>query len=186
MKKLLLALSLSTTALAANAADYVIDTQGGHASINFKVSHLGFSWLTGRFNDFEGDFVWDRENPAASSIQVQIDTASIDSNHAERDKHLRSDDFLDVEEHPRASFTSTAYTPTGEGSGELTGEFSLHGVTRTISFPVQHVGEGEDPWGGYRAGFAGNTSIMLGDYGMAGPLGNLEVQLELHVEGIRQ
>ncbi|TXS95948.1 YceI family protein [Parahaliea maris] len=189
MKKLLIAMSVSASALASmavNSADYVIDTQGAHASVNFKVKHLGYSWLTGRFNTFEGSFEWDKENPAASSVAVSIDTTSLDSNHAERDKHLRSGDFLEVSKYPTASFKSTAYKPTGEGTGELTGELSLRGVTSTITFPVEQIGEGDDPWGGYRAGFSGSTSIMLGDYGMGGPLGNIPVELELNVEGVRQ
>lgn len=189
MKKLLIALSVSAAALtatAANAADYVIDTQGAHASINFKVKHLGYSWLTGRFNDFSGKFSWDAAKPEASVIEVNINTKSVDSNHAERDKHLRSGDFLSVDKFPTASFKSTGYKSTGTGTGDLTGTFTLHGVTKTITFPVQQIGEGQDPWGGYRAGFTGTTSINLGDYGMDGYLGNLPVELELNVEGIRQ
>ncbi|MGB1090753.1 MAG: YceI family protein [Oceanobacter sp.] len=189
MKKLLLALTVSAAAVAApiaSAADYVIDTKGSHASVNFKVKHLGYSWLTGRFNTFEGKFEWDKSKPAASEIEVKIDTTSVDSNHAERDKHLRSKDFLLTDKYPTSTFKSTSYKPKGEGKGELTGEFTLRGVTKTITFPVTVIGEGKDPWGGYRAGFAGETSIMLGDYGMDGYLGNAEVVLELNVEGVRQ
>ena len=189
MKKLLIALSVSAaamTATVANAADYVIDTKGAHASINFKVKHLGYSWLTGRFNSFEGDFEWDKAKPADSEIEVTIDVASIDSNHAERDKHLRSKDFLYVDEYPTATFKSTGYKATGEGKGELTGEFTLRGVTKTLTFPVYQLGEGKDPWGGYRTGFTGTTQIMLGDFNMDGYLGNVPVELELNVEGIRK
>ncbi|WP_221793431.1 YceI family protein [Oceanobacter mangrovi] len=189
MKKLLLAMTVSAaamTATVANAADYVIDTQGAHASINFKVKHLGFSWLTGRFNTFSGKFEWDKAKPEASSIEVKIDPSSVDSNQAERDKHLRSKDFLFVDEYPSASFKSTGYKSTGEGKGELTGQFTLRGVTKTITFPVSQLGEGKDPWGGYRAGFTGHYTIMLGDYGMDGYLGNIPVEMELNVEGVRQ
>jgi len=189
MKKLLLALSVSAaamTATVANAADYVIDTQGAHASVNFKVKHLGYSWLVGRFNDFEGSFEWDKAKPADSEIEVTIKTASVDSNHAERDKHLRSKDFLLTDKYPTATFKSTSYKPTGEGKGELTGEFTLRGVTKTITFPVSQIGEGKDPWGGYRAGFAGEYTLMLGDYGMDGYLGNIPVVMELNVEGVRK
>ena len=82
------------------AADYVIDTKGAHAAIEFRMSHLGYSWLTGRFNTFEGEFSYDEKNPNASKIEVRIDTTSLDSNHAERDKHLRSGDFLDTGKFP--------------------------------------------------------------------------------------
>ncbi|MFK4753614.1 YceI family protein [Oceanobacter antarcticus] len=189
MKKLLIALSVAAaamTATVANAADYVVDTKGAHASINFKVKHLGYSWLTGRFNTFEGKFDWDKAKPAAADIEIKIDTTSIDSNHAERDKHLRSKDFLAVDKYPTATFKSTSYKPTGDGKGELSGEFNLRGVTKTITFPVSQIGEGDDPWGGYRAGFTGTTTIMLKDYNMDGYLGNLPVELELNVEGVRQ
>ncbi|WP_352284762.1 YceI family protein, partial [Pseudoalteromonas sp. Q18-MNA-CIBAN-0097] len=80
--------AMMLSATAANAADYVIDTKGGHASVNFKIKHLGYSWLYGRFNTFDGTFSYDAKNPDASKIMVNIDTTSLDSNHAERDKHL--------------------------------------------------------------------------------------------------
>ena len=107
----MIAATLMVPALA-GAADYVIDAKGAHASVNFKIKHLGYSWLIGRFNQFEGGFSYDAENPDASVIQVIIDTASVDSNHAERDKHLRSEDFLNVGEFPQASFNSTSYKNT--------------------------------------------------------------------------
>ncbi len=191
MKKLLLAVALSGAAAfpgMASAADYKLDVKGAHAFINFKIKHLGYSWLTGRFNTFDGQFSYDAANLEASSIEVTIDTASIDSNHAERDKHLRGEDFLNVSEFPKATFKSTSYKAIDEDSGELTGVLTLHGVTKTISFPVEKLGEGNDPWGGYRAGFTGTTSLKLTDYGINYNLGpaSTHVDLELHIEGIRQ
>ncbi|MEX0386525.1 YceI family protein [Spiribacter sp. 221] len=170
------------------AADYVIDTDGAHASIQFRISHLGYSWLKGRFNDFSGEFQYDAANPGDSEIAVNIDTASIDSNHAERDKHLRSADFLDVQQYPEASFVSTDYIPNGDGTATLEGELTLHGVTRPISIDVEKIGEGEDPWGGYRVGFSGETEFALADYGIDYNLGPASetVYLELEVEGIQQ
>lgn len=96
MKKTLMAVGLAAVMsipFAANAADYVIDTKGAHASINFKVNHLGYSYIKGRFNKFDGEFSYDPANIAASSVVVNVDTRSLDSNHAERDKHIRSADF---------------------------------------------------------------------------------------------
>ena len=139
MKKLLLAVALSGAAAfpgMASAADYKLDVKGAHAFINFKIKHLGYSWLTGRFNTFDGQFSYDAANPEASSIEVTIDTASIDSNHAERDKHLRGEDFLNVSEFPKATFKSTSYKAIDEDSGELTGVLTLHGVTKTIREPL--------------------------------------------------
>jgi polyisoprenoid-binding protein YceI len=187
MKKLLIALTVSAAALtatAANADAYKIDPT--HAFINFKIQHLGYSWLNGRFNDFSGDFTWDPAKQENSTVTVTIKTESVDTNFAERNKHLRSGDFLNVEKFPTATFKSTSFKPTASGEGELTGEFTLHGITKTITFPVHQVGEGKDPWGGYRAGFSGIASITLGQYGMDGYLGDLPVELELNIEGIRQ
>lgn len=172
----------------AHAADYVIDTEGAHASIQFKISHLGFSWLKGRFNDFEGDFSYDADNPEASEITVTIDTASIDSNHADRDAHLRSADFLDVEQFPQARFVSTDFIPHDDGEATLEGELTLRGITRDIAIDVEKIGEGEDPWGNYRVGFSGETEFRLEDYGIDYELGPASevVYLELEVEGIQQ
>jgi len=99
MKKQLLAALIGGSLLApiaASAADYVIDREGAHASITFKVSHLGYSYVVGRFNDFSGEFSYDPANVAASKVSVTVDTTSLDSNHAERDKHIRSADFLNA------------------------------------------------------------------------------------------
>jgi polyisoprenoid-binding protein YceI len=169
------------------AADYVIDTKGQHASVNFSINHLGFSWLKGRFNDFNGTFSYDSENPAAATVNVEIDTTSLDSNHAERDKHLRSADFLHTDEYPTATFVSTAFEPNADG-GLLKGDLTLRGVTQPIVIDVTKVGEGEDPWGGYRAGFSGTTELRLKDFGIdynLGPAAEV-VYLQLEVEGIRQ
>jgi polyisoprenoid-binding protein YceI len=184
---LLLATALTLPSLLL-AEDYVIDTKGAHASINFRIQHLGYSWLTGRFNEFAGDFSYDEKDPSASKVAVTINVASIDSNHAERDKHLRSDEFLDVKKFPEAKFVSTGFTETGDGKAELKGDFTLHGVTKPITIAVEHVGHGDDPWGGYRRGFHGTTSIKLADYGITYNLGpaSTQVDLMLEVEGIRK
>lgn len=192
MKKTLgsivLGASLALTGVSAQAADYAIDTQGQHAFINFKISHLGFSWLYGRFNDFEGTFSWDADAPEASRISVNIDPASVDSDHAERDKHLRSGDFLDVDTYPEASFVSTGVEALDNGRLAVTGDLTLHGVTKEVVIDAAVVGEGDDPWGNYRAGFEGTTKIRLADFGINAQLGpkSEEVLLTLSVEGIRQ
>lgn len=172
----------------AQAADYVIDTKGAHAAIQFRIKHLGYSWLSGRFNDFGGSFSYDEASPDASKIEVSIRTASIDSNHAERDKHLRSKDFLDVEKYPEARFVSTGYKENGDDTALLSGNLTLHGVTRPVQIMVTQIGHGPDPWGGYRRGFQGTTSLKLADFGIDYDLGpaSREVELTLMVEGIRQ
>lgn len=184
---ILLASGLALPGLAP-AEEYVMDTEKAHSFIQFRIQHLGYSWLLGRFNDFEGRFSYDEDKPSAASVEVTIDTASIDSNHAERDKHLRGKDFLDVEKYPQASFTSTSYQENSDGTATLAGNLTLHGVTRPVSIAVKPVGHGPDPWGGYRRGFEGSTSLTLADFGIDYNLGpaSKEVILYLSVEGIRQ
>ena len=186
MKKTLLAgaLAISSIILPAQAADYIIDTKGAHASINFKIKHIGFSWLTGRFNTFDGKFSYDEKNIAASKISVNIDTSSIDSNHDKRDKHIRSDEFLDVAKYATASFVSTKVEDKGNGKLAITGDLNLHGVTKSIVIDAVKVGEGKDPWGGYRLGFAGSTKITMKDFGIDSNFG--DISFDLHIEGIRQ
>jgi|TARA_A200000159_G_scaffold89755_2_gene83198 polyisoprenoid-binding protein YceI len=188
MKKLTLALAAALSMSSVQAADYVIDSKGAHASINFKIQHLGYSWLTGRFNDFEGTFSYDDEKPSDANIMVNITTDSIDSNHAERDKHLKGDDFLDVDEYPSAKFVSTKIVEKGDGMMDVMGDFTFHGVTKPITINAKKIGEGKDPWGGYRAGFMGTTVIALKDFGIDYDLGpaSQTVELELHVEGVKQ
>ena len=190
LKKSLLALALGSSVLAGNAlaADYAIDKKGQHAFINFKISHLGYSWLYGTFKDFDGKFSFDAAKPEASKVSVEINTASVDSNHAERDKHLRSGDFLNVDKHPKASFVSTAVKSTGEGQADITGDLTLNGVTKPVTIAATFIGEGKDPWGGYRAGFEGSTSLKLTDFDIKTNLGPASetVELILSVEGVRQ
>ncbi|MCX4025355.1 YceI family protein [Endozoicomonas sp. SM1973] len=170
------------------AADYQIDTKGAHAFIQFRVKHLGYSWLYGRFNTFEGSFSYDEKKPEATKVNVTIDTASVDSNHAERDKHLRSDDFLDVKKYPKATFISKKVMPKADGKAVLVGDLTLHGVTKEVSIDVTAIGGGKDPWGGYRQGFQGSTSFKLKDFNIKKDLGPAaqEVELILSIEGIRQ
>lgn len=191
MKKMLPGLILGTAALAslpAVADKYVIDTEGAHASINFEINHLGYSWLVGRFNEFSGDFTYDPKDVAASKVNVTINTNSVDSNHAERDKHLRSDDFLNVAKFPSATFVSTKIVPDDDDEFDIVGDLTLNGVTKSITLEVDKVGEGKDPWGGHRLGFEGETELRLKDFNIKQDLGpaSQTVKLKLHIEGIRQ
>ena len=168
------------------AGEYQIDTRGAHAFIQFQIKHMGFSWLSGRFNKFEGSFNYDEANPNASSVNVTIDVASLDSMHAERDRHLRGSKYLNVDEFPQAQFTSTGFTDKGDGKAELTGDLTLRGVTKSISIDVEHIGSGKSPWGkGEHAGFRGTVALTLEDFGMnsMGPDAE-QVYLTLDVEGI--
>ena len=194
MRKLLIIFIVGLMSLAniraAQAEYYVLDIEGTHAFIQFKIKHLGFSWLYGQFNHFSGHFNYDEANPSASKVNITIDTNSLDSNHAKRDKHLRGEDFLDVKKFPTSTFLSTSFKEIGEGKAVLQGNLTLHGVTKSITLNIDHMGHGKDPWGGYRRGFYGVTSIKPAEFGLKGmdKLGphSTELLLEFSMEGIRQ
>jgi len=184
---LALAIAFTANVSTASAETYQIDTKGAHAFIQFKIKHLGYSWLLGRFNTFDGTFELDEKNPETAEIDVTIETASVDTNHAERNKHLRSADFLDVSKWPTATFKSTKIETLGEGKAMMYGDFTLKGITKPISFEVSHIGGGDDPWGGYRQGFEGRTELQIADYSMMnlGPA-SATVEIYMSIEGIRQ
>ena len=183
-----LALATLVTASPLYAADYTIDTKGAHASIEFRISHLGTSWLTGRFNTFDGEFSYDSDNPAAASVNVEVDVTSFDSNHAERDKHIRGDEYLNVADHPTASFKSSSFTPNADGGGVMKGMLTLYGTSKEVAIDVAKVGEGKDPWGDYRAGFSGTLELKPKEFGMNYKLGPAAetVYMDLNIEGIRK
>lgn len=191
MKKLLLSTLLAAsmvTTTTAIADEYVLDTKGAHAFVQFKVSHLGYSWLSGRFNTFEGTLDYDNAKPQEMKLQVEIQTNSVDSNHAERDKHLRGKGFLDVKQFPTATFVSTGYKAKDDMHGTLTGNLTLHGVTKSIDIEVTKLGEGKDPWGGYRMGFTGKTEFLMKDFGIEKDLGpkSQTVYMTLDTEWIKK
>ncbi|TQV89253.1 YceI family protein [Aliikangiella coralliicola] len=188
LKKALFGAALLTVSAAASSAEYIIDNKGAHASINLKVKHLGYSWLTGRFNEFEGKFSYDAKNVSASKIKVHVNTGSFDSNHAKRDKHIKSADFLEVSKFPEASFVSTSVKDLGDGKLKVKGKITIRKITKEIVINAEKIGEGPDPWNGYRAGFSGEAKITMADFGVPMDLGpaSADVYLELHIEGIKK
>lgn len=182
-----IAAPLSALPVTAQAAEYKFDIEGQHAFIEWRIQHLGYSWLYGRFNDFEGHFEYEDGAIEDASVEVTIDMASLDSNHAERDKHLREADFFHVKEYPEATFKSTGIESTDDGF-VITGDLTMRGVTKEIEIDAKKIGEGDDPWGGYRAGFHGTTTLTLKDFGIDYDLGPAatEAEVTLSVEGVRQ
>lgn len=169
--------------VAAPAATYDIDPT--HTFIEFKASHLGFGWVVGRFNRFEGEFVFDPDaGPEAQSARVSVETGSLDSNHSERDEHLTNDDFLDAEKHPVATFVSTGFAGDASG-GVLSGTMNLWGTDVPVDIKVTPGGAGQDPWGGERAGFHGQVTLDLGEFGFSSRVVS-EVELDLYVEGVKR
>ena len=170
---------------ATRAAEYRIDP--AHSVVQFKISHLGFSWMIGVFDRISGSFTFDpAAGPTGQKVSVEIDTASIDTGHAERDKHLRSPGFLNVKKFPKANFVSTGYEGDARG-GTMKGKLTLMGVTKPIAIAVRKLGEGDDPWGGYRAGFEGTVTLNRRDFNAGRMLGPASETMEffLSIEGIR-
>jgi polyisoprenoid-binding protein YceI len=194
LKKTLAALAIGSALLSANvmAADYVVDKQGQHAFVNFKISHLGYSFIYGTFKDIDGKFSFDAAKPEDSKIEFNVNTASVFTNNAERDKHISSKDFLEVDKFAKATFVSTSVKSTGKNAdgkdtADVTGDLTIHGVTKPVVVKATFLGEGKDPWGGYRAGFEGTTSIKRSDFGKMMDLGpqSDEVKLIISFEGVK-
>jgi polyisoprenoid-binding protein YceI len=151
---------LASPALAAEV--FVVDTP--HSEATFQVRHF-VTKVRGRFNDFSGTINVDRANPAASSVELKIATASIDTAHPGRDKHLRSADFFDVEKYPEITFRSSKVVPRGQDRYDVTGTFAMHGVSKEITVPVTFLGfMGSGP--GEKAGFSADFTLNRKDYGI--------------------
>lgn len=173
---------------AAEAAKFKID--GVHSNVLFKIRHLGVSNFYGRFNKIKGEFTWDSSKPESSTINITIDTSSIDSNNEARNNHLKSPDFFNVKEHPEITFKSTSIAKSGDG-WELTGDLTLLGKTKEVKAKFAFVGE-RDAGGqfGYRGGFDAMFNIKRSELGMNwgvenGALGD-EVGIIVGIEGVRQ
>ncbi|WP_338804738.1 YceI family protein [Xenorhabdus griffiniae] len=190
LKKTLVALTVGGWLMSAGnalAADYKFDKIGQHAFIEFRIQHLGFSWLYGGFKDFDGNFTFDPQNPANDKVNVVIKTDSVDTKHAERDKHLRGPNFLNSHKYPEAKFTSTNVKKEGEHYF-ITGDLTLNGVTKPVTLDAKLLNAGNDPWGGYRAGFEATGKLKLKDFNIKEDLGpkSQEVELIISVEGVRE
>jgi len=154
---------MTGTAIAGNRTTWTIDP--AHSTIEFVAKHMMITTVKGRFAEFIGTVVADEENLAESSVEVTMQTASIDTRSEQRDGHLRSADFLDVENYPEVTFRSTRVEGTKE-EFQLTGDLTIRGVTRPITLDVTFGGEGKDPWGGTRASFSAHGKFDRRDFGL--------------------
>jgi polyisoprenoid-binding protein YceI len=180
----LAALALALLAAPAAADDYAIDPT--HTAVLFRVKHLGVSYTYGRFNEVEGTFKLKDGLPDA--IQVTIQAKSVDTGNKKRDDHLRGPDFFNVKQFPTITFKSKAVKRTGTDTFEVTGELSLHGKTKEITFAAKKIGEGKDPWGGYRAGAELVFTVKRSEFGMTympDGIGD-DVRIVVGVEGIKK
>ena len=166
MKKLILSTIIAVLTLAgpAFAADnWVVDK--AHSDVTFTVRHL-ISKVTGRFGGFDAAVTTDFENMDGSSVKLTIDASSIDTANDDRDKHLRSADFFDVEKFPEMTFVSSKITKSGDSTYAVTGTFTMHGIAKEIVVPVTFLGAIDDPWGNTKAGFEIKTSLDRKDFGI--------------------
>ena len=161
-----------------------------HSQIQFTVRHLMFSKVRGVFKGFNGTVDFDRENPAATTVEVFVDTTSVDSGDEQRDGHLRSPDFFNVEEFPQAIFRSTRIESTDGRSGRLYGDLTIRDVTHEIAIDVSFLGSEKSPWGQTTAHFEGSTEFDRRDWGLAwnqalesgGVLVGEKVRIEIDLE----
>lgn len=187
MKRLLTLLVVTGLSFsgAAFADDFDIDP--AHTGAVFNITHLGASTVHGRFNDISGAFSIDAD-PAKNTLKLVIKADTIDTNNKKRDDHLRSPDFFNVKQFPTLEFTSSSWKKTGDKTFDVSGKLTIHGVTKEITVPVTKVGEGADPWGGFRMGFDATFTIKRADYGinfMPDGLG-ADVPITVSVEGIKK
>ena len=190
MQKKPLAVMLAGLALAAPAfaADtYTFDKS--HSSVGFQVRHI-FTNVSGRFTDYAGTIQVDRAKPESSSVEFTIQATSIDTSEPKRDGHLRTADFFDVANHPTIRFKSTSMKPNGKDSYFVTGDFTMHGVTKQITLPVTVLGEGKDPMGNEKMGLETAITLNRKDYGLnwnraletGGVLVGDEVKVQISIE----
>lgn len=184
---LILALGLAL-APTARAAVETFNIDNTHSFANWEVRHV-VARTSGTFWDVKGKVMLDTDNIARSSVDATISIYSLNSSHLRRDVHVLTDEFLDARNYPEMKFVSTAVKPATADKGTLTGQLTLHGVTKPVTLNYEILGMGQDPWGGMRIGFQATTRINRSDYGITkytptGPVGN-EVEITLLIEGIK-
>jgi len=164
-----------------------------HSSVEFTVRHMMISKVRGRFDSFSGTFDIDEQNPANSRVEVSIDAASINTREEQRDAHLRSGDFLDVEKFPALTFKSSSVEVTGKSSAKVHGNLTIRDVTKPVVLDVEFVGQSQSPWGQTAYGFEASTKISRKEWGLVwnvaletgGWLVADEIQIGLEVELIK-
>jgi polyisoprenoid-binding protein YceI len=180
---LAVALSLGTFAIAADT--YKIDPE--HSVVIYRVSHFNVGNAYGRFNDPTGQVVYDKADPSKSTFTFEVKTDNVDTDNDKRDAHLKSPDFFDAKQFPTISFKSTSVKSDGENKYLVTGDLTLHGVTKSITVPITKTGESDTGRMGYRSGWEATTSLKRSDYGMTGmqgPVGD-EVNLVISFEAVK-
>ena len=143
---------------------YTVDP--AHSRLGFVARHAMVTKVRGGFNDFDGTFTIDADDVAGSSAQVTIQAASVDTRNADRDAHLRSNDFFAMDQYPEIRFVSTAIEQVDDTSYRVTGDLTLRGVTKPVTIDLEFTGSATDPWGNTRVGFEGSTQVNRKDWGL--------------------
>jgi polyisoprenoid-binding protein YceI len=177
---------LSAPIVSAAAVAYDVDPV--HSSVIFRAQHFKAGFTYGRFDKVSGAFAFDEAKPEASSVKVQVEVASIDTNDKQRDSDLLTPDYLDVAAFPTIRFESTGVKRSADGAYEVTGNLTLHGVTKSVSVVMTKSGEADDKWGAHRLGFEGTLTVQRSQYGMDKHLDGVgdEIRLILAIEGTRK
>jgi polyisoprenoid-binding protein YceI len=183
---------MSTTAATPTLTTWSIDP--AHSHVEFAVKHLMISTVKGRFGTVSGTVTTDESDPARARASIEIDADSIDTREAKRDAHLKSADFFEVETFPKITFRSTRVSDVDGDQFKLTGDLTIHGVTRAVTLDVTSEGRGKDPWGGERAGFSATGRIKRSDFGLTwnqaleagGLLVGDDIKIALDVELLKQ
>ncbi len=161
----LLVVSALSLSLANATAGEKFSIDPVHSTVGFKVKHL-FSYVTGRFDAVSGTIDVDPANPENSTVEVKIETKSVNTANEKRDTHLRNADFFDAEKFPEMTFKSKKVVKTGEDTADVIGDFSLHGVTKEVTLKVKFLGKGKGMTGGLQTGWEAKTAIKRSDYGL--------------------
>ena len=181
----------TVTAPSTVTGTYAIDAS--HSRIGFVARHAMVTKVRGSFNEFEGSGYFDADQPANSHLELVIKTASIDTRNADRDGHLRGNDFFAMDEYPKITFRSTSVEQTGHAEYRVTGDLTIKGITKPVSVDFDYTGAVVDPWGNQRIGLEGNTTINRKDWGVSwnaaleagGVLVSEKVTLEFEVSAVR-
>jgi polyisoprenoid-binding protein YceI len=143
-----------------------LDIDRSHSEVAFQVRHL-LSKVRGRFTEFGGTIEFDEANPQSSHVDVTIQAGSVDTAEADRDAHLRSADFFDVEKYPTLTFASTSVTPHGGNTYDVRGDLAIHGVTQQVVLPASYLGAATDPWGNTKLVFEAELTLNRKDFGLS-------------------
>jgi polyisoprenoid-binding protein YceI len=185
-------MTTTITDFRAVTGSYVLDPS--HSRVGFVARHAMVTKVRGAFNEFEGTATIDGDDPTKSSVAITIQAASIDTRNEQRDAHLRTNDFLDLDNYPTITFTSTAIEHDGGNDFRVTGDLTIKGITKSITFPLEYQGLVKDPWGNDRIGFEGSVVVNRKDWGVnwnaaleaGGVLVSEKVTLEFELSAVKQ